>query len=574
MTSNSAAQPESSDRRRILIGAVASFLLPIVILLPFANKAFNIDDTVYVWVAQQIAEHPLDFYGFQMNWDGTATYVYEFNQNPPGVSYYLAFVGVLFGWSETALHLSMLLFAGALSLGTYLLAREFSARPFVAVLAAVSSPVVFVSSTSVMSDIPMSAWYVWAVYLWVRGERNNNAVLLTMSMVCLSLAMLHKYFGLTAVLLLGAYTLMKRRRAGWWMLYALIPVFVLAIYQLLTYRLYGVNLFSNAAGYALKYSLVETNVPLYFKAEIGLIFLGGCFAGLLFLTPLLWDGRIAFWLYWSTILACVFVVFTGTIGNYGIYHFNWPVAVHAGIFIVAGLQILALAILDAWKSRSAESILILCWIVGTLCFSAFLNWSVTARTILPMAPAVAILVARRLDRRGVTPGRLHWKTALPFALSIALSFCVAWGDFYLAEAQRRAAAKFRRDDLAHPGTYYYKGHWGFQYYMDQEGIAGWDPLGLRLLGGDRIVVSENGPTVSEFNYDVARAWRDLRYNTPAASWVTTMHPYVGAGFYAHLWGPLPYAFGDVPEEIYAVYELGDFRNLPPPGEERRNATAR
>ena len=37
-------------------------------LLPFSGKAFNVDDPLFVYVARQITHHPLDPYGFKVNW--------------------------------------------------------------------------------------------------------------------------------------------------------------------------------------------------------------------------------------------------------------------------------------------------------------------------------------------------------------------------------------------------------------------------------------------------------------------------------------------------------------------------
>lgn len=37
-------------------------------------------------------------------------------------------------------------------------------------------------------------------------------------------------------------------------------------------------------------------------------------------------------------------------------------------------------------------------------------------------------------------------------------------------------------------------------------------------------------------------------------WLATMDPSVGAGFYASVWGPLPFAFGRAAPERYEVWE--------------------
>ena len=40
----------------------------IAALAPFLNKAFHIDDPLFLWMAQQIVKHPVDPYGFSVNW--------------------------------------------------------------------------------------------------------------------------------------------------------------------------------------------------------------------------------------------------------------------------------------------------------------------------------------------------------------------------------------------------------------------------------------------------------------------------------------------------------------------------
>jgi hypothetical protein len=38
-------------------------------------------------------------------------------------------------------------------------------------------------------------------------------------------------------------------------------------------------------------------------------------------------------------------------------------------------------------------------------------------------------------------------------------------------------------------------------------------------------------------------------------WLATMNLQVGAGFYADVFGPLPFAFGRVPPERFTVYKV-------------------
>src|SRR5271156_6974664 len=46
-------------------------VLTLACLLPFIDKAFHIDDTLFVMAAKQIAKHPLNPYGFLLVWVAT-----------------------------------------------------------------------------------------------------------------------------------------------------------------------------------------------------------------------------------------------------------------------------------------------------------------------------------------------------------------------------------------------------------------------------------------------------------------------------------------------------------------------
>src|SRR6266403_5991439 len=97
----------------------------IAALAPFLNKAFHIDDPLFLWMAEQIARHPLDPYGFTVNWAGAPQPMWVAMQNPPLCSYFIAAVSALFGSNEIALHLTFLFWAVAVVLGTFALARRF-----------------------------------------------------------------------------------------------------------------------------------------------------------------------------------------------------------------------------------------------------------------------------------------------------------------------------------------------------------------------------------------------------------------------------------------------------------------
>ena len=77
------------------------------------------------------------------------------------------------------------------------------------------------------------------------------------------------------------------------------------------------------------------------------------------------------------------------------------------LFIVGGISVLALAISDLWRRRDADSVLMAAWVIGPF-VAAYLDWSVNARVVLPLIPAAAIVMARRLERAQQPHRRAVW----------------------------------------------------------------------------------------------------------------------------------------------------------------------
>jgi 4-amino-4-deoxy-L-arabinose transferase-like glycosyltransferase len=535
-------------REALLVAAVT-----VVLLLPFVGKAFHVDDPLFLWTAKQIRSHPLDFYGFRVNWYGTEQPMSEVTKNPPLGAFFLAAASVVGGWSEVALHLAFLLSAVAAALGTLRLARRLSPQPVVATLAAIATPAFVVSATNVMCDVLLVALWVWAVELWIRGIETRCSGILLLSVVLVSLAALTKYFGLALVPLLFVDGLARTRRPGPWALFLLVPVLVLAGYQVGTRSLYGHGLLSDAASYA---GLVRFREGSVFSAKLlaGLSFAGGCLAPVAFFAPRLWRPRTLAIAGAAAALATLAARMTLPAKALGVSSAGSIVQLF--LFALAGVGVVALAASDVWPHPDADAILLALWVAGTLVFAIFLNWTINARSLLPAGPAVGILIARRLDRRA---GRASGRSAFPYAplgAAAALSLAVAWADARFAGVARTAA---RTLPAPASGTLWFEGHWGFQHYMEARGARALDWRRSRLAPGDRVAIPVDNANVVALPAD-AVVHREIR-DFPVVPFLATLNPRVGAGFYAEEWGPLPFAFSRVPPDRYVLLEV--VREVPP-----------
>ena len=538
----------------------ALFLLAIACLLPFSNKAFHADDPLFIRTAQQIIKHPLDPYGFPIVWYEYQMPMSRVNQNPPLAGYYAALVGSVAGWSERALHLGFMLPALAVILGTYRLAGHFTQKPFLAAAATLLAPGFLVSATGVMCDTMMLAFWVLAVAFWMEGlEKPVKPLALALSSVLIAACALTKYFGVSLIPLLLVYSVLRKRRIGSWIGFLLIPVFLLGTYELWTHVLYGQGLLSFGLFYTAGRRKVDwAGVSVIGHVFLGLAFAGGCTLPVLTFAPFLWS-RKQILASGALFIPLAFFLFNGRVNLEKSYLDSEWILKHWAlvnsqmlIYIAGGVSLLALAVSDFWKKRTAASLLLLLWVVGTFCFAILVNWVVNARSLLPLIPAAAILIARRFDEiRGTSKALRRLAFVAPLVASGGVSLWVASGDMALANSARTMASYIRQATLNKPGAVEFEGHWGFQYYMESFGAR---PLERGEFGshpGDIIVVPVNNTNPFKL-YEKASITRVLEVNL--RSHIATMGTELGAGFYSSVWGPLPFAIGPVPNERYYLVE--------------------
>ncbi len=522
-------------------------------LAPFAGKAIHIDDPMYLWAARHIQEEPFDFYGFDVNWYGTDTPMVETNKNPPLVSFYLALSAALFGWSEWALHLAILLPALVVIVAVAFLARFLGASPIGAALTALVMPAMFVSSTTLMSDVLMLSLWCGSLALWLWGMREKRDLALLLSAILAGFCVLAKYFGLSLLPLLIAFSLISERRVGRWALYLMIPVAFIVGYEVLMTNLYGHHPFFDVANYSISR---ERGVEL----GTSIVFFGGCLLPVLLFSPLLWTRKQL--LIWLAAAACGGVVlYRSDLFGAAVFgtgdDLRWGMLAHATVFFVAGLQILALATTDLMRDRSANGWLVALWVGGVFVFAAFANWTINARAVLPAAPVVAILIWRRIAflHGKETSGLWVKGSIVPLGASLVIAATVAWGDWQLADNARVAASTLAAKHRSSSGTLWFQGGWGFQHYMEEQGGHRTSHGKTKLSPGDILISPKNNSNV----YRMVGTEDDVvtleTFRLPVAAWVSTMSPELGAGFYTSLWGPLPYVFGATPPEVYVVQKL-------------------
>ena len=223
----------------------------IACLVPWINKAFCMDDPLFLWSAAQIQSHPLDFYGCNVNWYATGQPLYDVTKNPPlalllsgrrGCPVRLERAGpsCRVPFTRHRRNLRNLVFS------SHVLPRRRS----VPLLLALATPAFIVSSTNVMCDTLMLCLWTWSVALWVKGIQSAANRWLCAASFLMAAAALTKYFAICLIPLLGVYAVLYRRKPVWQLAWLLIPVALLTGYQFATWKMYGRGLLSDAASFA------------------------------------------------------------------------------------------------------------------------------------------------------------------------------------------------------------------------------------------------------------------------------------------------------------------------------------
>jgi 4-amino-4-deoxy-L-arabinose transferase-like glycosyltransferase len=541
-------------------------VLALVILASFLGKSITIDDPLFIWQAKHLQQKPFDPFGFETNWFGASSSMLINVQNPPLTCYWLAMAGLV-SWKEVWLHLTMLPFALLVLIGVIRLARQLGADPFWAALLTVGSAGFLVSATNLMCDVMMLCGMVWSIALWVEGLNRNKVWILLATAVLAGLTALTKYFGISLIPLLAVYTIIRQKRATWLLAPLLVTVAILVGWHFWTMRLYNVSHVLGAARYAENIKERFDNGGRYFAA---VTFLGGC---------ILWPLVIALWrmrLAGRSFFAIVALLGGHTLGLLsGQSRFPPPDSsyIFASVFFAAGAAVLWLTAEFHWKYRQrSETWLITLWIWGTIMFAGAVNWTVAARNLLPMIPALALVATMRPYPRGKAgdrrePSHEQQKKALPLvsfavasALGLAFSVLATWADFDWSNDVRRAAAELADKYEAQGRQVFFQGHWGFQYYMELAGARDQDV--------NHIVAGPNVVSVLPFNNsnvipNALNGWQlvDTREERSGGGFYLS-DPTSGAGFYSHLLGILPMSFATGTPDRYYVLRPPPQRAIP------------
>lgn len=537
-------------RRRDLLAAVLpSLLLAALLLAPFHDKAFTIDDTLFLRMAEHALTDPLHPTAFNIVWFEKLDRASSIIPTGPVMAYLLV-PAVLLGGAEWAGHAVVWLFLALGLAATVALALRLGLGRRQAAMGALlvaATPAVLGMAGTCMPDVPAMSLGVVAMERLVawRASRRWHAALATVLAVAL------------AVL----------TRSHMVMLVAVGGVALTPLDELFAWRAW--------LGYAPWLRLLRRAWPLF--AGLGLAWLGTMLvrdrdaagsdvatAVFHFLSLRSLDRHlVAYFVHWTLALplGVPWMVVRWRALPWRLFWIALPVeaillaaAAGPGWIVLApvaaaGLVALVDVFLDGWQRRDGAQLVLAAWLLLALPVMTYAN--LASKYLLPSAPAVALLVVMVLAR--ASPSRSRVTFAASLAVGAALGTAILRGDAASAGFERSAAAELVAPAVAEGKRVWLGGHWGWQWYAERAGGVMYTNGQPTPPAGDLLVVDVRADTdrliLPAPHLSLVRTLRD------GAPRGRTMSKRDGAGFYSDHWGFLPWSWGRGDDDRIEVYQL-------------------
>ncbi|MBD3343682.1 MAG: hypothetical protein GF401_01315 [Chitinivibrionales bacterium] len=524
-----------------------------VLYFPFINQALHIDSDMMVHMARQMLKNPvnppLGVYGQHMalhdktNMPGSS--VFYRSAHPPLLPLILAPSVALAGEKEWPLHLSWFFFYVAAILGVwYLLGLFFDkTHQFLGTLLWTICPALVLNSHTLMWDVPITAFMIWTLVLFIVAERKNRPGLMIASGCILGLSALAKVNVIALYALFAAYCIRYKRWASLWMWG--IPAVALP----LTWVIHNWIVFGKIQYFSIGlYSPVPGDYRYRFERTIS--YLGGAVVLPLFgywviprkkkeikiLGPI-----VLFSLTWSILLRTVL---------------QKPLWFSAGYFFfsLAGLWTLWKMITFPLPKKEAgvlrsEHLLIrgyslLYFIVLILLPTA------SIRYMLPFLPMAIMVLMTHMQGRSDREWRNFWIFCMSSTLVLSIGLSI--GDYLFCEADRRLPGALQARGYV-PGETWYYGRLSYDYYLYQSGYK-------------KLRINPESPEPGEFLVNEyipadspARKMVDAKFKTVPLDTISFFnYPFRTKGLYGGFYGNdrMPYTLNfNHPQRAYIVYRL-------------------
>jgi 4-amino-4-deoxy-L-arabinose transferase-like glycosyltransferase len=585
-------------------------LLLLVLSLPFIHRAYFVDDYYFVTMAKGILDHPARPYDFVSDDAGRANVAWERGQpprmvNPPLFHYFLAAVIALWGDETWKLRMASLLFPLMSLFAAYFLGKRFVRNSFAAASLLAVTPAFWLTSYSLLLDSALLAFFLASLACFVEGQERHHKGLLITSGVLIGLTLLTKYTGGLIYPVILFWHFVHRQKYSW--IWTTIVTGISAVIFLL-WGVWGILTYGEMHFFA------TLSRGFHSASLSGSIFLGFFIAGawIRWYAPSKRKAVIVSWVCWAMCASILFRTFqispslasgleafyldkaisvSSFLGGTTVFLFFAPILLgFKNQKVTAGMGLFALLLFICFRSSAGgfdgiQSAMLAFFIGSTLCFLILLAMEIhpssdrsrrfllawlllgfleliivmpwtAARYVLIILPPACWLFRRIMEESKRT--RL-WKAV--WGMTALMGLAIAYVDyaqanvvFPIAKVLESQRALF--DSVSSPTLnkrYYLADTFdGSQPYIE---AAGWESV-----FPDQAF--KKGDLFLRATYRRSSWWRVphrerfqlfMEWEYPSRIPLRVMDVPASAGFYASVWGSLPYVITSHPLERFELY---------------------
>lgn len=471
--------PVAPSGRGVWIDGLCILAIVASATLPWLNKAFHIDDVLYLRVAEQIRKDPLLPYGDKdralVLWDsedGNPGSLFHTDYNPPLWKYVLAGAIEAFGKEEWKLHLvaSGCVFLAAWPL--YLIGRRWTTRPIWCVAMILWSPF-FLPGQNIMIEPLLLCLVSWSAYLMIRSWEDWQGKGSPLGGLLAGAAVVAKYTaGVFSCILFVGCLLFRRPRSLFFLPAA---AAVVAFWMVHNESIYGQQ---HLGDHGIAFKPQEWPVRVLTVMRI----IGAVSIFWPMLLRNLWiggsNGPMAAGIVMVVSLCCGFLDVQqaqATFRGWGVETRDglwWHFFLFTSLGAATVLSLAANSLMDYWRDpnkwfHARRDRFLELWIAAMLVFNVTsVPFNAVRHLLLAFLPMTWLVARSYPTRHKVLP-------ATCLVVSTTLGVLLALSDYEFANAHRELArTSLRRDVEARSGTdnhVWYTGNWGWVYYANQEG---------------------------------------------------------------------------------------------------------
>jgi len=220
--------------------AIIIIVTSVLIVLPFINQAYHIDDDIYLNAAIKYNESGLDSFKGKSEQEGFIIPNYYLTHPLLWPWLIAIFIKLFNSTNESILHMMSIVNIIIIGLSTISISKKFSKEPLIIALFFLFIPAVMLLSHVMMTDIPTLAFFLLAIALHIEGIEKKSSILFILSGIAATAAWGISYQALFVLFLIGLYNFQVKEKDFKAYLPIIIPIVFFILWFLGTWKKYGI----------------------------------------------------------------------------------------------------------------------------------------------------------------------------------------------------------------------------------------------------------------------------------------------------------------------------------------------